>query len=116
MKRDNDFIRELLIEVEDTDDIYIMANLHLSSSHDDLKRHHHCELLCDAGLLMSINKGTYRMTNQGHDYLSSIRNDTVWQDTKEGAAKLSGVTLDMMKDIAIAYIKREATDKLGIQL
>ena len=54
------------------------------------------------------------MTNQGHDYLEAIRSDTVWNKTKQGAAEVGGMTLGMMKDLAIAYFKQEVAGKLGI--
>lgn len=116
MKRDDDYIRALLMECEASSDIYILATLHMNSSPEGLKRHHHAELLCDAGLFKSENKGVYRMTNQGHDYLAVIRNDTIWTKTKAGAAKVGGTTLGMLKDIAVAYVKQEATERLGISL
>lgn len=56
------------------------------------------------------------MTNQGHDYLAAIRSDTMWNKTKEGAAAIGGVTIGMMKDIAIGYVKQEAKEKLGLDL
>lgn len=65
---------------------------------------------------ISKRKGVYRITNQGYDYLAAIKNETIWGKTKSGSAKVGGVTLDMMKDIAIAYVKQEVSTKLGIEL
>jgi len=56
------------------------------------------------------------MTNHGHDYLAVIRSDSAWGQTKKGAAKIGGVSLTIMKDIALAYVKQEASKKLGIEL
>ena len=63
-----------------------------------------------------VSDSGYRMTNAGHDYLDAIRSDTIWKKTKDGAAELGGVTLGMMRDIAIGYLKQEAATKLGISL
>jgi hypothetical protein len=56
------------------------------------------------------------MTNCGHDYLDAIRSDTVWAKTRSGAASVGGVTLGIMRDMAVAYLKREVSEKLGLSL
>jgi hypothetical protein len=53
---------------------------------------------------------------EGHDYLDAIRSETIWNKTREGASKLGGVTLGIIKDLAVAYIKQEAAYKLGITI
>jgi len=116
MKRDNDFIRQLLLECEQSDDIHLVALDVIAPSNDELKRYHHAQLLCDVGYFTPFGEHSYRMTNQGYDYLEAIKNETVWAKTKEEVTKLGGATLDMIKDIAVALIKREAAEKLGINL
>ena len=116
MRRDDEYIRQLLLEAEASSDLYEMALISSSSSPDDVKRHQHFELMVDAGLCQSVNNGVYRMTNQGHDYLNAIRDDGVWEKTKEGASQVGGVTLGIMKDIAVAYVKQELSGKLGLPL
>ena len=116
MKRDDDYIRTLLIEAEASNDPYILALMTLKPSEDKLRRHVHAEWLADAGFFLEVNNGVFRITNQGHDYLAAIRNDTVWAKTKEGAAKVGGVTLNMMKDIAVSYLKKEIAEKTGLDL
>ena len=54
-----------------------------------------------------VGEGTYRLTNQGHDYIEAIKSDTVWQKTKDGASQVGGATLGMMKDIAISYLGKK---------
>lgn len=116
MKRDDDFIRQLLLECEQSDDIHMVARLRLNPSNDEQKRYHHIQLLCDAGYFTPERTHVYRTTKQGYDYLEAIMNETVWAKTKEEVTKLGGVTLGMMKDIAVALVKREAAEKLGITL
>ena len=116
MKRDDDFIRQLLLECEQSDDIHLVARLLLNPSDDELKRYHHIQLLCDAGYFIPVGKHVYRMTNQGHDYLEAIKNETVWAKTKDEVTKLGGATLDMIKDIAVTLLKRELAEKFGISL
>jgi hypothetical protein len=50
VKRDNDFIRELLFEMEALDEWCLVISLTSSSDEHDIKRHYHARLLCDAGL------------------------------------------------------------------
>jgi len=116
MKRDNDFIRELLFEMEAQDDLVMVAPLFMGASEEETKRHHHAQLLCDAGLFQKEGNGTYRMTNQGYDYLESIRSPKVWEKAKAGASAIGGATLGIMGELALAYLKQEARDTLGIDL
>lgn len=116
MKRDDDYIRELLFEAEASDQPYLLAVLAMSPSEADLKRHMHAIWLSDAGFFQEVNKGVFRITNQGHDYLAAIRDDGVWQKTKAAASTAGGVGLGVMKDIAVAYVRQELSDRLGIAL
>lgn len=116
MKRDDDFIRELLFEIEASDDPYLIADLVLSPSTEDLKRHMHAKWLSDAGLLLEENDGVFRITNQGHDYLAAIRDDGIWKKTKAAASSAGGVGLGVMRDIAVAYVKQELSARLGLQI
>ena len=95
--------------------LILIAN-QISMSEDARRKQYHVHLLCDAGLMLPVNSSAFRMTSQGHDYLDAIRNDNIWTKTKAGAASVGGVTLGIMKDIAIGYLKQQVTEKLGIQL
>ncbi len=88
----------------------------MGASPEETKRYQHAELLCDAGFFEAVNEGVYRMTNQGHDYLEAVRNNTIWEKTKVGASVIGGATLNIMKDLAVAYLKQEAKAKLGLDL
>ncbi len=116
MTRDDEYIRKLLLEIEAQEIPYVTVARILDPSQEELKRNYHIELLCDARLMTSQGGSGYRLTNQGHDYIEAIKNDTVWQKTKSAAAQVGGTTLGMMKDIAVAYLKQEAAEKLGINL
>jgi RIO-like serine/threonine protein kinase len=113
VKRDPDLSRKILFELEASDRWQFVID---TEGEESKEREYHLELLKDEGLLVSVGKYTYRMTSKGHDYLDAIRSDTVWNKTKEGAAKVGGMTLGMMKDLAIAYVKQEAAEKLGVKL
>lgn len=116
MTRDNEYIRDLLFEIETQEIPYVLITKELAPSNENLKRNYHIELLCDAGLMTFSGGHRYRLTNQGHDYIEAIKNDTVWKKTKDGITEIGGATLGMVKDIAIAYLKQEAVERLGIKL
>lgn len=115
MKRDDDLIRQLLLDFEAADDwLILVPGTTMSSSPDERKRRYHMMLLGDEGMLAPVGNSTMRMTAKGHDMVEAIRSDTIWKKAKEGAASVGGVTLGMLKDIAVAYLKKEAADRLGI--
>lgn len=116
MKRDPDLFREMLFEFEQQEDWLIAMPRSMGMSKEERVKVGHVELLCDAGFVAVVGSGTYRLTNDGYDYLDAIRSDTVWAKTKSGAAKVGGMTLRMMRDLALTYVKQEAAEKLGIQL
>lgn len=116
MKRDDDFVRELLLEAESSGGPYLLAVMTMNPSEKDLKRHMHAVWLSDASFFQEVNKGVFRITNQGHDYLAAIRDDGVWQKTKAAASTAGGVGLGVMKDIAVAYVRQELSTRLGISL
>jgi hypothetical protein len=114
MKRDDDYIRALLFEAETSDQPFILAPLMMAPDPDDLKRHMHAKWLGDAGFFEEGKPGVFRITNRGHDYLATIRDEGIWRKTKDAAEGLGGVTLGLMKDIALAYLKQEASERLGL--
>ncbi len=84
-------------------------------------RQYHIQLLCDAGYLVAFKDGiaeagVFRMTSLGHDFLDAVRDDSIWNKTKEGAASIGGATLGIVKDIAVAYLKQAAGERLGLNL
>ena len=119
MKRDDDFIRDLLLEAEADDGPYFTAPLNLSPSAEAQKRYVHAVLLTDAGFFAEVNDGMFRLTNQDHDYLAAIRDDGIWAKTREAAGKVGGgaggVALGVMKEIATGYVRQELT-KLGVPI
>ncbi|UWQ42049.1 DUF2513 domain-containing protein [Leisingera aquaemixtae] len=114
MKRNDDLLREMLFEFEADQSGVLHFRKFLSMPQEQIERNHHVSLLSDAGLVTKVSETGFRLTNMGHDYIEAIRSDTVWQKTKDGAAKVGGMTLGMMRDLAFAYLKQEASEKLGI--
>ena len=117
MKRDKDLIRQLLFKCEENEDwLQIIEGSTSSATVEERRIGYHQQLMMDEGLLTSVSGETYRLTSYGHDYLDAVRSDTVWMKTREGAAQVGGMTLGLVKELAVAYIKQEAADKLGIKL
>lgn len=109
-------IRELLFEAQASDQPYLLALRTLAPSEADLKRNMHATWLSDAGFFQEEREGLFRITNQGHDYLAAIRDDGVWQKTKAAASTAGGVGLGVLKDIAVAYVKQELSNRQGLTL
>jgi len=116
MKRDDDYIRKLLLDLEESEETHLICGMTLTQSDDEEKEYYHVQLLCDAGLMKETQRGVFRMTNQGHDFVAAVRSDNIWSKTKSGAAQIGGATLGILRDIATAYLKQEAKKVLGLDL
>lgn len=116
MKQNNDLLREILFEFKAEEDWLIILPEYPGREPEERKKVGHVKLLCDAGPVGQINEGVFRLTSPGYDYLDAIRSDTIWTKTKAGASAVGGVSLGMMKDIALSYVKQELAEKLGIAL
>ena len=46
------------------------------------------------------------LTYQGHEYLNNIRDNKIWKNTKKVSSKLSSVSLEILKSIAINEINK----------
>lgn len=115
MKRDNDYIRELLFRYEESSDwMHFIPDT--DDGEGDSREKYHVYLMMDDGLLTRLGADTMRMTSRGHDFLDAIRSDTIWNKTKDGAKTVGGATLGMFRDIALAYIRQEAAQRLGIDI
>ena len=121
MKRNWDTIRELLTKVEECCtrpvDSVRLSTFPLGR---EAEISYHMALLIEAGLVngqmsKSLNQEVndffvQRLTWEGHEFLDSIRNDTVWAKTKT-AFREKGIdmSLDLVKaiakDIATSFVK-----------
>ena len=128
MKRDMDLIRELLLKLEsmelprgaimhfNPDDKEVQIEGH---SPDEIE--YHAKLLTEAGLI-EPGRGAMQgfmfrsLTWEGHDFADSIRNTEVWDKTKKGAIAAGGFTVDLLKDLAKGFIKKQIEDRTGIKL
>lgn len=124
MKRDWDLIRELLIRLDEKGP----EKHHLNSEDFNEERRHEiayqAELLEESGLIdaqiIKTTTGTpdffaHRLTWEGHELLDAIRNDTVWNRTKESfVSKGLSMTFDLVKSVAISVAKELLKSQIGI--
>ncbi|MFM4928560.1 DUF2513 domain-containing protein [Aeromonas veronii] len=132
MKRDWDTVRLILTKLEELPDS--LSTLELLDFYDDERGNpdgdfydldnrisYHMALLIEDGLVVgtmdghvSINARNFkavRLTSAGHDFLDTIRNDTVWNKTKETfVSKGFDMSYETIKQVAIATL----TSMLGL--
>ncbi|WP_262299674.1 DUF2513 domain-containing protein [Microvirga sesbaniae] len=128
MKRDMDLIRNLLLTLESSDRDPNKP-MPLSSKDADLELEgytseqvdYHVMLLYEAGFIRhhGVHEGEVvfsRLSWEGHEFLDAIRDPEVWKKTKEGASKVGGFGVGLIKDLATGYIKHMAKEKLGFEI
>lgn len=117
MRRDDEMLRKIMLDFEAKDDPLLVHVQAINADADDEKVYFHLRLLADAGFLEESGRsgGVFRMTNAGHDFCAAIRDDTIWNKTKEASSKVAGVSLGVMKDIGVGYLRAKLTE-LGVPL
>lgn len=131
-KRDMDLIRSLLLEIEGGKRAFEITSVSLApifdidpltalSDEDAARMDHHLDLLSDAGFVEfeRLNGGVWlvkRMTWKGHEFLETVRDGEVWKRTRAGLTKVGNTSLTMVLDLAKAYAKHIASEKLGLKL
>jgi len=123
MKRNWDTIRELLVKVEDCTLPTETVCLDNFPTERAAEVSYHMALLIDAGLIkgqMSKSIGpdvknfsAEKLTWNGHEFLDSIRSDTVWQRTKK---LFTDQGLSMTFDLAKDGAKQVASTLLGVAI
>ncbi len=117
MQRDDEYIRDLLFEIEKQDNFLVMILDTLDASPAERKKLYHAQLLCDAGYMIQVSNAGYRLTSQGHDFISSIRDEGIWNKTKAAVAETGGnVTLEVIKSLAYGFLKKKISTHTDIEL
>lgn len=118
MKRDLELIRTILFEAERIDpDRPFLDPAHFQGVRMTVLGEHF-KLISDAGLAEAfyteMGNGTIqpdgiaRLLGPGHDLLDSIRNDTVWEKTKDKlASSVAGTSLDIVKAVATQFLRSQ---------
>lgn len=114
MRRDDDYLRELLFKLEAKEDWnYIFS----SDTEEDDREYYHLMLLADADLLEQSGSfgESWRITNAGHDFIALTRQNEAWAKVKAASAKIGGGSVQMLFRIAEGYARQKLTE-LGIPL
>jgi Hypothetical protein (DUF2513) len=96
MKRDVDFIRHLLFDLERQGTECALDALRNGASPEiDERLRYHVRLLVDAGLAKEIERSTagqpcVRLTNAGHEFLELCRSESRWREAKWIVQEQSG--------------------------
>ncbi|WP_257960388.1 DUF2513 domain-containing protein [Streptococcus oralis] len=122
MKRNMDLCRLILFKIEDEYKSTALSNLQIDGYDIEIIAYH-CDLLFEAGLIKSY-KPTYAsdkiyffsvgaLTWEGHDFLDKIRENTMWNRTKNRIKENAlPMTLEVIKTIATSLIN----DQLSVYL
>jgi hypothetical protein len=119
MKRDFDLIRMILKETEGMDPDEQISGFTYEGI-DDRITQAHVVLLLEAGLLdgtlvdyVSESKGAIitGLTWAGHDFLDSIKDDSLWKKAKETVIKPAG---GVAFSVLLEWAKAEASQRLGL--
>lgn len=110
MKRDMELVRKILLYIEENYKSNPIRHIDIDG-YSDKEIIYHCELLDDAGYLNEFEEipwtgGVNGITIKGlswygHEFLDTIRNDTVWSKTKETITKNGlSATVEVVKNVA----------------
>ncbi|MDA8093308.1 MAG: DUF2513 domain-containing protein [Betaproteobacteria bacterium] len=120
MKRDFELIRKILREVENWPADAPPGSVEFPGEYDLCNVNEHLALLVDAGLLDGrVLRGMdglhgiviFRVTWEGHDFLGSMKDETVWAAAKEKFLKPgAGVAFDVFR----AWLRAEALRRFGL--
>jgi hypothetical protein len=129
MQRNMDLIRELLLKLEalpmrpgGTVDITPDAEEIAVPGYDSNQIGYHLTQIRKAGYIDEggshpmVGIGFHCLTPAGHDFLDSVRDPETWAKTKKAAARAGGFTIDILRDIAKGFIKKQIEEKTGIKL
>lgn len=129
MKRDMDLIRELLLKLESMParrgDVFTIppdADEVAVSGYGVDQIGYHLSLIREAGLIelhssQPMDGITFsRLSWYGHDFLELIRDPKIWERTKRGAEAAGGFTIDLLKDLATGFIRKQIEERTGVKL
>lgn len=123
MKRNMDLCRLILFKIEDEYESTALSNLQIDGYDMEIIAYH-CDLLFEAGLIKNYNP-TYAsdkiyffsvgaLTWEGHDFLDKIRENTMWNRTKNRIKENAlPMTLEVIKTIVTSLINDQLSGYLN---
>ena len=129
MKRDMDLIRELLLKLEalpmrsggimtitpDAEEIAVPGYDHNQIGYH-LSQIRRAGLIDEGGAHPMVGIGFRSLTWAGHDFLDSVRDPKIWEKTKKGAEAAGGFTVDLLKDLAKGFVKKQIEEHTGVKI
>lgn len=116
MKRDMDAVRALLLKMEESPNSMFtydeFAQMVIGDGNEVVGL---VQLLHSGGFLERSQKGVYRMSWAGYEFLDKIRDEEIWRKTKAGADKVGSWSVKLLGDLASGYIRTKAAE-LGLPL
>ena len=115
MRKDDDYLRELLFELEAAD-----AWVHYIDCHEDdaesCKRYYHALLLADAGALAvsGPNLDSFRIRDQGYTLIGVMRDETAWRKLRSVARAAGARGVVALVAAAEAYAVAQMKAALGL--
>jgi DNA-binding transcriptional ArsR family regulator len=114
MKRDMELARLILIRIEAQENYRDNISCEFEGYTDE-QVHYHIMLLNEAGLVVAsdVSGGGHiewmpdRLTWQGHEFLESARDNTIWNKAKEIMAKTGGFAFEVAKPLLISLVKQQ---------
>jgi len=127
MKRDMDFVRDLLLKIEELDPENSLDLIDSSASKPEKhKLYEHLKMLIEEADLVrgeeedsiGFDPQWYNLglTWQGHEYLDNIRDPEIWRKTKEEATKLGGFSLELVGALAKGLLKKQIEKHTGVEI
>ncbi|MEL7110459.1 MAG: DUF2513 domain-containing protein [Pseudomonadota bacterium] len=124
MQIDPDLIRKIMLDLEKehrggTQAIF-NSDVEGYSSDDVVGHYYHLieSEFIDASVTGSgdLNLKPRGILPKGHDFLTAVRDEKIWNRTKDGALKAGGGTVDLLRDLAKGYLKKKIEESTGIDL
>ncbi len=118
MKRDSELTRQLMLALEASEGPFSAANPVEGFTQPQVA--YHLALIVSSGLAVGnvqYSLGSrdstipavaiaFRLTPEGHDFVDTIRDETIWNRTKQKVATVGGsVSMGVLKEIAAALAK-----------
>ena len=114
MRLNQDLVRTLLLYIEEITDG--QKNFLVESFPSDFPDEdpvvitYHLKYLLDAGLVEGIRGYIIDITPMGREYLDNIRDESIWDATKEKLQPVGQVALDVISSVAKSFL----LSKLGL--
>jgi hypothetical protein len=126
MMRDMELIRKILLQIQSREDI-APSPVEIEGV-DEIVLARHMELLRDAGLIeatsTTISSKGYKyarifvkdLTWEGHDFISALQNEGVWNQIKQSLSpsELATLPLTIMREVGLGLLGAYVKQKLGL--